>query len=389
MEIKTFDTILTGICDDFDSLISPRKISRSNTNIIYLMFKAISKGFEVINNVCVVLSNKFNPASCSEEDLVSVASLVGTEKLAGSASGLEIIAKNIGDVSATLLAGLYTYALDDDTSFVFEVLSNTTLTAGETKSYIAMSERIGSYPVTEQNDIKVEIDSGTIPEKIKFSCEDNSALLGTAEETNLAFRQRILTDTTRQDSIKELEIKLKNLPYLYDAKVVFNNTISDKVVASYTLPPFTMIIFFSGSVRNEMADIIASHSIYPTLQTNDSVEVDYVSDVFVDGKYTAYIIPFVTLNYKINVNYKLDTTYITQERARAEIRSFLESNFRGHIHVDYVREEDIYNKLKEFNVAGIDILNIDILNSNNEAVAYLEVPASDIPYLYDVTFSEV
>lgn len=389
MQLLTFNEILTKLCDDFDELISPRKIARSNTNIIYLLFKAISKGYEIINNVCVVLSNKFDPANCSEEDLVSVAYLVGTEKLEGSASGLEIIAKNTGDVSATLLAGLYTYALDDDTSFVFEVLSNTTLTAGETKSYIAMSERIGSYPVTEQNDIKVEIDSGTIPEKIKFSCGDNSALLGTAEETNLAFRQRILTDTTRQDSIKELEIKLKNLPYLYDAKVVFNNTVSDKVVSSYTLPPFTMIIFFSGSVRNEMADIIASHSIYPTLQTNDSVEVDYISDVFVDGKYTAYVIPFVNLNYKINVNYKLDTIYITQERARAEIRSFLESNFRGHVHVDYVREEDIYNKLKEFNVAGIDILNIDILDSNNEAVAYLEVPASDIPYLYDVTFSEV
>ena len=31
-----------------------------------------AKGYEVINNVCVVLSNKFDPANCSDEDLVSV-----------------------------------------------------------------------------------------------------------------------------------------------------------------------------------------------------------------------------------------------------------------------------------------------------------------------------
>ena len=61
MELKTFDTILTTICDSFDSLISPRTIARTNTNIIYLIFKAVAKGYEIINNVCVVLSNKFDP----------------------------------------------------------------------------------------------------------------------------------------------------------------------------------------------------------------------------------------------------------------------------------------------------------------------------------------
>lgn len=388
MQLLTFNEILTKLCDDFDELIIPRKIARSNTNIIYLLFKAIAKGYEIINNVCVVLSNKFDPANCSEEDLVSVASLVGTEKLAGSASGLEIIITNTGDSSATLLAGLYTYKLDDDTSFVFELLEDTVIASGNTLSVIAMSQQIGTYPVTAQDSIEVKPENSTVPAVIKFSCTNNASLLGTAEETNLEFRQRILTDTTRQDSIKELEVKLKNLPYLYDAKVIFNNTTTDQSVGSYTLPPFTMIIFFSGSVRNEMADIIASHSIYPTLETVDSVEVNYISDVFVDGSYSAFVIPFVNLNYVIDVNYKLDTTYITQERARTEIQSFLESNFRGHVHIDYVREEDIYNKLKEFNVAGINILNVDI-KYNGDVVPYIEVPPSDIPYLSNVTFSEV
>lgn len=122
MELKTFDTILTTICDSFDSLISPRTIARTNTNIIYLIFKAAAKGYEIINNVCVVLSNKFDPLYCSDDDLISSASIVGTERHKGSATGLHITITNNGSVPVTLLAGLYTYALDDDTKFEFEVM---------------------------------------------------------------------------------------------------------------------------------------------------------------------------------------------------------------------------------------------------------------------------
>ena len=125
MQILTFDEILTKICDDFDTLISPKKIARTNTNILYLVFKAISKGFEIINNVCVVLSNKFDPANCSEEDLQSVADLVGTERLKGSATGLLINITNTSNKSVTLLARTYTYNHDDDVSFIGTVLSDT------------------------------------------------------------------------------------------------------------------------------------------------------------------------------------------------------------------------------------------------------------------------
>lgn len=385
----TFNEILTKLCDDFDELISPRKIARSNTNVIYLLFKAIAKGYEVINNVCVELSNKFDPADCSEEDLVSVASLVGTERLEGSASGLEIIIKNTGVVSATLLTGMYKYKLDDDTSFFFELIEDLTLTAGSTSSVISMSEHIGTYPVTAQSDIEVTSESSnTIPNGIKFSCLDNSGLLGTPAETNLAFRERILTDVTRQNTLKELELKLKNLPYLYDAKIIFNDTTESVVVGSYTLPPFYMLIFYSGSVRTEIAEIVAEGAIYPTLETNDSVELRFNSDIFANGYYPVYIVPFETLDYVISVDCDVDTTYISLEKAHSEIKTFLESNFRIKIHKDYIKEEDIYNKLKELNVSGINILNIEI-KYNNAVVPYISVPPSAIPYLEDVTFPEV
>lgn len=387
MQLLTFNEILTKLCDDFDELISPRKIARSNTNIIYLLFKAISKGYEIINNVCVVLSNKFDPANCSEEDLVSVAYLVGTEKLEGSASGLEIVIKNTGTSSATVLAGTYKYQLDDDTAFIFELIEDLTLTAGSTSSVISMSEHIGTYPVTAQSEIEVTSETNIIPSTITFSCLNNDGLLGTPAETNLAFRERILTDTTRQNTLKELELKLKNLPYLYDAKVIFNGTTEPMTVGSYTLPPFYMLIFFSGSIRSEIAEVVAEGAVYPTLETNESIELRYVNDVFANGYYSVYVVPFENLDYVIDVDCDIDTTYISVEKARAEIKAFLLTNFRVRIHKDYVKEEEIYNKLKELNVSGVNILNIEI-KYNNAIVPYISVPPSAIPYLEDVTFTE-
>lgn len=388
MQLMTFDESLTKMCDEFDELIAPNTISRSNTNVVYLILKAIAKGYEIINNVCVTLDNKFNPANCSNEDLESVASLVGTERLEGSATGLEITVSNTGLESATLSAGMYVYALDDDTSFIFEVISNTAIGAGETETYIAMSEKIGVYPVTAQEDIKVECDSVVIPSSFKFSCSDNASLLGTEAETDLAFRERILTDTTRQDTIKELELKLKNLPYLFDAKVIFNNTLNSVAVGEYTLPPFYMLIFYSGSPRNEIAEVVASSNIYPTFETPNSVELSYENASFVSGHYSVFITEFVRKSYKLTVNCAIDTRYIASSKARTEISSFLYSNFRGHVHKDYIREEDIYNKLKEFTLAGVTILNVDIY-TNDTQVPYIEVPPSMIPYLQEVTVSEV
>ena len=388
MELMTFNEILTKLCDDFDELIRPRKIARSNTNIIYLLFKAIAKGYEVINNVCVVLSNKFDPAKCSDEDLVSVASLVGTERLKGSASGLEIIIHNNGSASITLSSGMYTYKLDEETSFQFELTENTTITNGDTLSEIAMSDKIGVYPVTAQSEITVTSGDTEISSEISFSCLDNTELLGTPAETDLAFRERILTDVTRQGTLKELELKLKNLPYLYDAKVIFNDTTEPVVVGSYTLPPFYMLIYYSGSLRSEIAEIVAEGAVYPTLETNDSIELKYFSDVFASGYYSVYMLPFETLNYVIEVDCEIDTTYVSAEKAKSEIKTFLQDNFRARIHKDYVKEEEVYNKLKELNISGVNILNIE-LKYNNAVVPYITVPISAIPYLQNVTFSEV
>ena len=387
MELKTFDTILTTICDSFDSLISPRTIARTNTNIIYLIFKAVAKGYEIINNVCVVLSNKFDPLYCSDEDLVSSASIVGTERHKGSATGLHITITNNGSVSVTLLAGLYTYALDDDTKFEFEVMENTVIASGSRISFIAMSEKIGQYPVTAQAKITVTSEQ-PIPSDLVFSCTDNAALLGLFDETDLEFRERINSKTDRQSSMVELESEIRNLPYIFDCKVKFNPTNTEIVYDGYTIPSYTLAIFYSGEVKKEIAEKVCEKIICPTLQTSDSVEVFYENDVFVGGKYGIHLIPFAKTQYAVELIYKINKTYANEYDIQKEIRTALFNTFVSEKHVDYIKEDDFYNAIEALGITGIELLGVN-LKYNDSNVSYIEIPSSRIPELTNVIFTPV
>ena len=387
MELKTFDTILTTICDSFDSLISPRTIARSNTNIIYLIFKAVAKGYEIINNVCVTLSNKFDPLYCSDDDLTSSANMVGTERNQGSATGLHITITNNGLVSVTLLAGLYTYALDDDTKFEFEVMENTIIASGSHISFIAMSEKIGRYPVTAQSTITVTSEQ-PVSSDLVFSCTDNTALLGLFEETDLEFRERINSKTDRQNSMVELESEIRNLPYIFDCKVKFNSTNTEIEYDGYTIPAYTLAIFYSGEVKKEIAEKVCEKIICPTLQTANSIEVFYENDVFVGGKYGVHLIPFAKTQYAVELIYKINNTYANEYDIQKEIRTALFNTFVSEKHVDFIKEDDFYNAIEALNITGIDLLGIN-LKYNNSNVNYIEIPSSRIPELTNVIFTPV
>lgn len=387
MELKSFDAILTGICDSFDSLVSPTVMLRSNTNIVYLMYKAISKGFELINNICVVLNNKFDPANCDEEDLESVSSLVGTEKIEGSASGLQINFTNDVDYSITLLAGTYTYKYNDDLSFTGTLLQDTVIAPSETFSMIFMSDVKGSYSITEQSGIAIESEN-TIDEGLTISCDDNTYLLGSEDETNLEFRKRILTTTDRQNSLIELESAIKKLPYIFDCKLVFNQNEENIDVDGVTLAPFKMLIYASGDIRNEIAELVAKYAFYET-QADSSVTnytVTYNNEVFANGSYSIQINGFKEVTFDVNVKYKLETTFSTEENVESTMRSALFKKFRSQLYIDYVREADIYNALEELDIEGLTLLSIDI-SYGGQTVDYISFPLTSLAYLSTVNFT--
>ena len=386
MRLLSYDEILTNICDSFDALIAPRAITRTNTNIIYLIFKAVAKGYEVINNTVVALSNKFNPENCSVEDLDSVSSIVGIERLQGSASGLHIIITNNNNVKVTIFAGLYYYAFNDDTTFYFEILENTEIKAGNYITVIAMSEKTGSYTVTSQDSITVTSDL-IIPEGVTFSCNSNENLLGTEPETNLEFRKRILNGVNNQDAVIELENTIKNLPYIFDCKCKFNQTASSVTYDGYTIPPFYLAIFYSGIARNELAEIVASKTFFPTLESENSVKVYYRNEVFTNGQYEVNLIPFKELLFSVKIVWEVNKQYADVESAKAKVRTALNKVFAGTTHKDYIKEDDIYNTIETIDITGIFILGIDLIY-NNQTVNYISVPVSRIPKIATVFFKE-
>lgn len=385
MEIKSFDTILNEICDFFDSLIAPKKIARTNTNIFYLILKACSKGWEVINNVCVVLSNKFDPAKCSVEDLNSVAFIVGTERHKGSASGLRITVTNNAEESKTLVTGVYKYVLDEDTTFIFELFNSLTIQAGSYTNIIAMSEKIGSFPVTEQASITIESEQ-TIPSDVSFSCTNNENLLGVEPESNLDFRKRILTGVDNQDSIVELENTLRNLPYFFDCRVKFNDTLNAIEYDGITIPPFSACIFFSGAPRSDVAGVIANKIICPTIQTEDSIAIPYESSVFVDGEHIFNLIPFKKTLFTVNVTYQIENVYINANAVEEQMRKALYKAFSFEVHQDFVKEDDVYNVIESLNLTGINLLSVN-LYYNGTHVDYVNVPVSRIPEITDIDFT--
>ena len=393
MTTMTYTEILTTMCDYFDATISPRKISRTNTNIIYLILKAIAKGYEVINSVCVVLDNKFDPEYCSDSDLESTASLVGTEREAGAYSGLLITATNSDSTEAVLLAGTYSYKLDDDTTFSFTRDEDVTIEANGYEQFIALSNTIGSYEVTAQTSIDVSgVDvtesAVVIPDNLTLSCADNSDILGYDEETDLAFRTRLANTTDRQDTLNELQTKLKNQPYIFDCKIIFNNTADSVTYGKYTIPPYYLLLMISGDMKDEIADIVAQYGIYPTVEAEDSTELKYENDVFATGSYSVFANSFEYYEYTINMTYKLNTTYNTQTNAERSMLSGLYTSLNKNEHSDTVTEKNIYDAIDDLNVTGVTLLSVSLL-VDGVAVDYISIDKTKIAKLTGVTFTEV
>lgn len=385
MEIKTFDTILTELCDFFDGLIAPKRIARTNTNIIYLIIKAMSKGWEVINNVCVALNNKFNPLYCSDEDLVSTGKLVGTKMRKGSVSGLRISVYNSGIMPETLLPGTYTYVLSEEASFSFTVDAAVTLASEGSAQFTALSDTVGAFRVTQQSSIVVTSEDAVIPSELIFSCTDNLPLLGHSDETVLEFRQRVNADTNRQDVINELKEKILELPYVYDCTLAFNQSESNLIIGDFTIKPYHLLIVISAAkYTNEIAEIVAGNAIYPTVKVEgESHEVEYVNSVFADGSYKVYLNDFSKKKFEINLNAQVDSDYNTAEGVKSKIESALMNAFNANVYRPSITAEDVFNEINKLNLAGVKIYGVSF-EVGGTPLDYVAFEKTELPELENV-----
>lgn len=383
MRIISYDEALNELCDTFDALIEPRKIRRANTNVIYLLIKAFAKGWEVINSTVYALYGKFIPTLCSDKDLESIGYIVGTRKIGGSYSGLSVTAVNNSPLPVVLARGTYTFSPDADNTFSAVIDSDVEVAGEGAYSFIMMSDKVGSYRYTEMSDIQVTSDTA-ISDVFTFSCADNSSLLGHEEESDLAFRNRILTDVERQDVISELRDEIRSLPYVFDCNIKFNNTAATAVYDGIEIDPYRMLLMVSGDMRSGIAEAVAKKGIYPTQQTDTSVALTYKDDVFFNG-YTVYATPFKTEDFSVTVTYSVDPTYLTEDNAEQAIRSALFAHYTGNQHVDVLTENDVFGVLLAMNLTGLKVLGVSFSMDGKDGLEYLKFSLLRIPTLKTVS----
>ena len=393
MQIITYNEALTQICDWFDSVIAPRTIARTNTNIIYLIFKAFAKAWEVINNTCVELNDKFDPANCTDSDLESIAFLVGTERIGGSSSGLLVTVVNNASEAVYLPAGTYTYALDEDTSFSATFTADKLVESESSIQITFLSADKGSFPVTSQQDISLTAvdlngDEITIPDTFSFANADNSQLLGYTDETDLEFRKRIIEDTDRQDVITEIKNKIKSLPYVFDCDIKFNDNPIEQSYDGYVIPPYYMLLMVSGDIKDEIAEIVASKGVYPTVQTDANSYAIYQNDVFADGQYKVWITPYRKYDFSVDVAFYADENFISSTQAEEKIRKGLFNAINGNRHIDVITENDIFDYINALNITGVKVLGVNINDpSGSTNKNYITFQKTRIPNLTAVNAS--
>lgn len=420
MIIKTFDEITEHMEDSFDAFIADKtdgvKIKRTNNNVVHNVLKADGKGYELVQASCVALDSKFDPARCSESDLVSVAKIAGTAMKEGKQTVLIITAKNTSSQEQDILASVTSYPVtlrfqySADVWFDFTIPTAKTFKPGAKQEYFAWSvdpnstqedgsqtPLIGAYPVTAMSNIPVgsATDGAVISSGFAFSCASTQGTLGYPPETVLEFRKRILEDTDRQNMLKELELELNNLPTILSAKVTFNPSISDtKVVGPASIPPFQMLLSVNGEVLEDLGNTVLTKTYIPTVQVGAPYG-DYLivpSDNYTDGFVRLNYMRFRPYEYMIEITYTSDPTLALDDMIRNSVVATMKGLYGNPSRYTQELTEDMfYDTAKGLDIDSLKVLNVNLLEHDSgtwsePAEGYIAVPASDLARMCGIKF---
>ena len=421
MIVKTFDEILTYLNDKLDEFIAAKsdgvKILRTNNNIFYLLQKADSKGYELIQASCAALDAKFDPTRCSDADLVSVGKIAGTERLKGKPTVLMITALNTNTVDTPIISGVEyparcVYQYSADVWFEFIIPSMQTFAPNESRTYFAYSIKpdtqeslIGAYEVTAQTSISVmtDTDGDFVSSGFIFSNASTEGTLGYPEETPLAFRKRVLERTDREDTLKELETELNNLPTILSCTVFFNRSSSENVVVGgVVVPPYNMLLSVTGDVRDDFAQVVLQHGIFPTVDVGDTSvqtedlsayrgELRLSSENYTDGFLPVYYMRFIPIQYIVELTYTSDPALALDDTIQAVVASAFNTTYGNPTkHVPEITEDMFYTDSAALGIDSFKALNVTLMTYDEDweeaSDGYIAVPSSNLARMCAVKF---
>ena len=384
MEIKNYNEILSDMADNLDDLISPETIERNNANILYLLLKAQAKGLEVMQNTLIETSTPFSPYSCTDDQLKSLEAIVQIPRIEGKMSALRIRIYNPTNSAITLLSGTYSYT-GSSSVFSKSVLNDISVPSLSAVVLFFMSDETGSFEEPSKDSITLTSDA-EIDNRLRISCYSNSSLLGREDETDTEYRQRIIAFANKQMWTETIKEEIKALPTVIDCAVVFNNSATSTTIGTYTLAPYTTLICVSGETTQEIADIYAKHSIFPTQNagTSTTEELEYTTECLANP-ISVYINPFEEYEYNATITLKFQNTTANQDQVKEQIREKLIGTLNDYTRKDEITENDLYTVIQNMNLSNVVVLNVE-LSVNNSIVSYVVVPKNSIPILSGVSF---
>lgn len=385
---KSLDEMTFYLCDAYDELIAPKRIWRNNNNKLYLFFRACAAGMKLALDVALALRNRFDPLRCSDDDLYATAKLVGTEFLQGSGSAMRVHITNTHTLGPkTLAAGVYNYASVSGMTFSFTVLQELALPPGAAKTITAVSVEKGSYLVGDNSDIKLYRSDGlSIDKAFKFSCEENSGSLGYPDEDALSFRKRVLGNDNRQDHLKELETKIRNLPNIFECGLKFNADIVPAEYDGVILQPLELLVTITGTPSDDLAAAVVNGGVlYSTHMVDPEQVVYYYSDQHINGKYPVYFRYHAKAEFSLEITYQYNSRSMKKGLVEAEFNRLLTVYRDAVTHVDLIKETDIYERLALAGLPDVTALSA-VITAEGAAVPYLRIPATRTPSLVDVSY---
>jgi len=391
LRVKSIDEETSELADVYDGLMQPKKLFRSHNNKLYLALRAYAAGKVGLTDAALALHNRFDPLYCEDADLYSTAKMVGTEYKRGTGSILRITVfnKNIGE-SKILAAGIYNYLSASGMVFAFQLPNDWEFNPEETKVVMAISREKGSFPVDDIASIKLfRSDSGSIDSAFLFSCESNNGQLGYPDETPFDFRTRILNDANRQDHIRELELKIRNLPNIFECNIVINDDVSPQEYDGLTLAPKELLITITGVPTDEIANLVCEHVVYDTHQVDPGDVVYYCNELLLNGRRPVYFRYHDTTDFSLAITYQYDADKLKTTQVEDAINGLFRPYTRMVTHQSEIAEKDIYKLLDKLNLPNVKILNADIVNSDSEQVPFVRVPKTKLPRLTGIVFTAV
>jgi len=391
LRAKSIDEETAELADVYDSLIKPKKLFRSHNNKLYLVLRAYAAGKVGLADAALALHNRFDPLYCEDLDLYSTAKIVGTEFKHGTGSILRITVfnKNINE-SKILAAGTYNYLSVSGMVFAFQLPNDWEFDPEETRVVMAISREKGSFPVGDVASIKLfRSDNDSIDSVFLFSCENNISQLGYPDETPFDFRTRILNDANRQDHIRELELKIRNLPNIFECNIVINDDIMPQEYDGLMLAPKELLITITGAPTDEIANLVCEHVIYDTHQVDPGDVVYYYNELLLNGRRPVYFRYHDTTDFSLAITYQYDADKLKTTQVEDAINGLFRPYTRMVTHQSEIAEQDVYKLLNNLNLPNVKILNADIIDSDSEQVSFMRVPKTKLPHLTGITFTAV